>query len=29
LIISHLIFEQQRFDQMYRLQDGQIRVQTR
>jgi ABC-2 type transport system ATP-binding protein len=28
LVISHLFFEQARFDDVYRLQEGQVRVQT-
>jgi ABC-type multidrug transport system ATPase subunit len=29
LVISHLFFEQERFDELYRLQDGQVQLQTR
>jgi ATPase subunit of ABC transporter with duplicated ATPase domains len=28
LVISHLFFEQARFDEVYRLQEGQVRVQN-
>lgn len=28
LVISHLFFEQARFDEVYRLQEGQVRIQT-
>ena len=29
LVISHLFFEQQRFDVLYRLQEGQVRIQDK
>ena len=29
LVISHLFFEQERFDELYRLQEGQVRGQLK